>query len=249
MVRIKYSQIVLLGLLLFSLVFIACGNCSQKACEETIDKKDVDDIAGSGLSQSSLDSLYQIGLPRTATLEDYNDNYLIFLNHDKKAEYDEDAFITSLYVFDNNTKQLTKLLTTTEPKQYSWVMSAGEQSVMCSISDIHAIYEARLFPYAKKVIVSGIFDMRNSLSYIIDLDDKSVLFLPTNGGLVGFTKEEGYAIMQSYKYNEAVDEEGVPLGGRHTLLSVFDENGRNIKSLELNNLGTPMITMGVSEEE
>lgn len=81
------------------------------------------------------------------------------------------------------------------------------------------------------------------------MDDKSVLFLPTNGGLIGFTMEEGYAIMQSYKYNEALDEEGVPLGGRHTLLSVFDENGRNIKSLELNNLGTPMITMGVSEEE
>ena len=185
------------------------------------------------MSQSSLDSLYQIGLPRTATLEDYNDNYLIFLNHDKKAEYDEDAFITSLYVFDNNTKQLTKLLTTTEPKQYSWVMSAGEQSVMCSLSDIHAIYEARLFPNARKVLVSGIFDMRNSLSYIINLDDKSVLFLPTNGGLVGFTMEEGYAIMQSYKYNGKLDEEGVPLGGRHTLLSIFDDNGYIIKSLDL----------------
>ena len=233
MVRIKYTYTVLLRLLLFSLVFVACGNRKLKACEETIDKTNAGDIVGIGLSQFSLDSLYQIGLPRTAKLEDYNDDYLIFLNHDKKAEYDDDAFITSLYVFDNNTKQLTKLLTTTEPKQYSWVMSAGEQSKECNISDIHAIYEARLFPYAKKVIVSGIFDMRNSLSYIIDLDDKSVLFLPTNGGLVGFTMEEGYAIMQSYKYNEAVDEEGVPLGGRHTLLSVFDDNGTFVNSMSL----------------
>lgn len=233
MVRIKSSLIVSLGLLLFSLGFIACDNCKIKACEETIDKTNAGDLVDNGLSQISLDSLYQIGLPQTAKLEDYNDDYLVFLNHDKKAEYDEDAFISSLYVFDNKAKQLSKLLTTTEPKQYSWVMPAGEQSEKCKLSDIHAIYEARLFPYAKKIIVSGIFDMRNSLSYIIDLDDKSVLFLPTNGGLVGFTMEEGYAIMQSYKYNEALDEEGVPMGGRHTLLSVFDENGRNIKSLDL----------------
>ncbi|WP_294745213.1 hypothetical protein [uncultured Prevotella sp.] len=237
MVRIKFSLIVLLGLLLFSLGFVACENRNIKVHKETIDKTNAGDIAGNELSQLSLDSLYQIGLPQTAKLEDYNDDYLVFLNHDKKAEYDEDAFISSLYVFDNKTKQLSKLLTTTEPKQYSWVMPAGDKSEKCKISDIHAIYEARLFPYAKKVIISGVFDMRNSLSYIIDLDDKSVLFLPTNGGLVGFTMEEGYAIMQSYKYNEALDEEGVPLGGRHTLLSVFDENGRNIKSLDLNNQG------------
>ena len=233
MVRIKFSLIVLLGLLLFSLGFVACENRNIKVHKETIDETNADNVVDNGLSQFSLDSLYQIGLPQTAKLEDYNNDYLIFLNHDKKAEYDEDAFISSLYVFDNKTKQLSKLLTTTEPKQYSWVMPAGEQSEKCKLSDIHAIYEARLFPYAKKIIVSGIFDMRNSLSYIIDLDDKSVLFLPTNGGLVGFTMEEGYAIMQSYKYNEALDEEGVPMGGRHTLLSVFDDNGEIIKSLDL----------------
>lgn len=233
MVGIRSSQIVLFGLLLFSFELVACENRNVKAYEETVGKANVGETVYSVLPPSFLDSLYQIGLPQTAKLEDSNDNYLVFLNNDKKADYDEESFITSMYVFDNETKQLSKLLTTTEPKQFSWNMQAGEKSEKCDISDIHAIYEARLFPNARKVLVSGIFDMRNSLSYIINLDDKSVLFLPTNGGLVGFTMEEGYAIMQSYKYNEKLDEEGVPLGGRHTLLSIFDDNGYIIKSLDL----------------
>lgn len=233
MVGIRSSQIVLFGLLLFSFELVACENRNVKAYEETVGEANVGETVCSGLPPSFLDSLYQIGLPQTAKLEDSNDNYLIFLNDDKKADYDEDSFITSMYVFDNETKQLSKLLTTTEPKQFSWNMQAGEKSEKCDISDIHAIYEARLFPNARKVLASGIFDMRNSLSYIINLDDKSVLFLPTNGGLVGFTMEEGYAIMQSYKYNEKLDEEGVPLGGKHTLLSIFDDNGYIIESLDL----------------
>ena len=233
MVIIRSSQIVLFGLLLFSLEFVACDNRNVKAYEENVGKTNVGDIVCSGLSQSLLDSLHQTGLPLTAKLEDYNDNYLVFLNNDQKADYDEDSFITSLYVFDKECKILSKLLTTTEPKQFCWSMQVGEKSEKCNISDIHAIYEARLFPNARKVLVSGIFDMRNSLSYIINLEDKSVIFLPTNGGLVGFTMEEGYAIMQSYKYNEKLDKEGIPLGGRHTLLSVFDENGNAIKSLDL----------------
>lgn len=233
MVIIRSSQIALFGLLLFSLEFVACENRNVKAYEENVGKTNIDKSVCSGLSQSLLDSLYQKVLPRTAKLEDYNDNYLIFLNNDKKAEYDEDSFITSLYVFDIKAKHLSKLLTTTEPKQFCWSMQVGEKSEKCNISDIHAIYEARLFPNARKVLVSGIFDMRNSLSYIINLEDKSVIFLPTNGGLVGFTMEEGYAIMQSYKYNEKLDKEGIPLGGRHTLLSVFDENGNAKKSLDL----------------
>ncbi len=233
MVGIRSSQIVLFGLLLFSFEFVACENRNIKAYKETVGKANVDETACSGLPQSFLDSLYQIGLPRTAKLEDSNDNYLVFLNKDKKADYDEDSYITSMYVFNNETKKLSKLLTTTEPKQFSWSMQAGEKSEKCDISDIHAIYEARLFPNARTVLVSGIFDMRNSLSYIINLEDKSVLLLPTNGGLVGFTMEEGYAIMQSYKYNDALDGDGVPLGGRHTLISVFDDNGNAIKSLDL----------------
>lgn len=233
MVKIRSSQIVLFGLLLFSLEFVACENRNVRGYEENVGKTNVGDIVCSELSQPLLDSLHQTGLPLTAKLEDYNDDYLVFLNKDKKADYDEDSFITSMYIFDNKTKQLSKLLTTIEPKQFSWSMQAGEKSKKCNITDIHAIYEARLFPNARKVLVSGIFDMRNSLSYIINLDDKSVLLLPTNGGLVGFTMEEGYAIMQSYKYNEAVDEQGVPIGGRHTLLSIFDDNGNAIKSLDL----------------
>ena len=185
------------------------------------------------LSSSLQDSLYQVGLPRTARMTDKSEEFAIFLNEDKKAEFDEDAYIVSLYVYDYKTRQLTKLLTTTEPEGYKWYNPAGENASKCLLTDIHSIYYARLFPFAKKLLVTGCFDSRNEFSYIIDLDEKSVLLLPTNSGFVGFTSEEGYVVMQSYAYNSGVDENGDIKGGRHTVLSVFDENGKFIRSLDL----------------
>ena len=187
----------------------------------------------SSVGTSLLDSLYQEGLPKTARMTDKSEEFAIFLNDDKKAEFDEDAFIVSLYVYNYKTRQLAKLLTTTEPEGYKWYNPAGENASECLLTDIHSIYYARLFPYAKKLLVTGCFDSRNEFSYIIDLDDKSAMLLPTNNGFVGFTSEEGYAVMQSYAYNSGVDENGDPKGGRHTVLSVFDENGTFIRSMDL----------------
>ena len=182
---------------------------------------------------NTIDSVRPNGLPTTARLADSGDNLSVYLNDDKKAEYDEDAYTTSLYIYDHKTKDLTKLLTTTEPEGYSWIKETGKDAVRCSLADIHAIYEARLFPYDRKLLVCGCFDMRNVFSFIIDIETKDVLCLPTNGGLLGFTSEEGFAVMQSYEYNTGVDEEGEFLCGRHTLISVFDENGRFVRSMSL----------------
>jgi len=189
--------------------------------------------AQSSLGSSLLDSLYLKGLPKTASMADKSEGFVIFLNDDKKAGYDEDAFIVSLYVYNYKTRQLIKLLTTTEPEGYKWYNPAGENASKCLLTDIHSIYHARLFPYANKLLVTGCFDSRNEFSYIIDLDDKSAMLLPTNSGFVGFTSEEGYVVMQSYAYNSGVDENGEPNGGRHTVLSVFDKNGTFIRSMDL----------------
>jgi len=221
------------GLLISLIMLVSCGNHSEKTND--VQKMQSDSIASTDNTKDSYlcDSLHQVGLPQTAKFEDGNDEFAIFINKDKKAKYDEEAYVTSLYVYNYKSKQLSKLLTTTEPDGYGWYKPSGENAVKCALSDIHAIYSAHLFPYAKKLLVSGCFDMRNDFSYIIDLDKKSVLCLPTNSGFVGFTLEEGYVIMQSYAYNTGVDENGDPKGGRHTVLSVFDENGIFIRSLDL----------------
>ena len=223
-------------LLLFSIFVLSC-NQSEKSKgiitndTTTQNPSSLDEQSSMGLPL--LDSLYQVGLPRTARMTDKSEEFAIFLNEDKKAEYDEDAFIVSLYVYNYKTRQLTKLLTTTEPEGYKWYNPAGENASKCLLTDIHSIYYARLFPYAKKLLVTGCFDSRNEFSYIIDLDDKSAMLLPTNSGFIGFTSEEGYAVMQSYAYNSGLDENGEPKGGRHTVLSVFDGNGTLIRSMDL----------------
>ena len=180
-----------------------------------------------------LDSLYQIGLPRSAKLGDSSQDISVFLNDDKKANYDDDAYTTSIYIYDHQKKTLSKLLTTTEPDGYTWYRAAGGKAIECSLSDIHAISEARIFPYSKKLLVSGVYDMRNVYSYIIDIDTKSVFCLPTNSGLIGFTSEEGFAVMQSYEYNTGLTEEGDPVGGRHSLITIFSDDGKCLQTLSL----------------
>lgn len=180
-----------------------------------------------------LDSLYQIGLPRSAKIADSSQDISVFLNDDKKANYNDDAYTTSIYIYDHQNKTLSKLLTTTEPDGYTWYKAAGGKAIECRITDIHAISEARIFPYSKKLLVSGVYDMRNVFSYIIDIDAKSVLCLPTNGGLIGFTCEEGFAVMQSYAYNTGLTEEGDPVGGRHSLITIFSDDGKCLQTLSL----------------
>jgi len=222
---------------IFCMFVIGCNQSGRSAMVVANDSTNIQSPSSidgqKSLSSSLQDSLYQVGLPRTARITDRSEEFAIFLNEDKKAEFDEDAYIVSLYVYDYKTRQLTKLLTTTEPEDYKWYNQAGENATKCSLNDIHSIYYARLFPFARKLLVTGCFDSRNEFSYIIDLDDKSVLLLPTNSGFVGFTSEEGYVVMQSYAYNSGVDENGDIKGGRHTVLSVFDENGKFIRSLDL----------------
>ena len=223
----------------FCMFVIGCNQSGRSAMEIDNDSTNTQstfpiEVQRAGES-SLLDSLYQEGLPRTARMADKSEEFAIFLNDDKKAEFDEDAFIVSLYVYNYKTRQLTKLLTTTEPEGYKWYNPAGENASKCLLTDIHSIYYARLFPYAEKLLVTGCFDSRNEFSYIIDLNDKRAMLLPTNSGFVGFTSEEGYVVMQSYAYNTGLDEEGEPKGGRHTVLSVFDENGKFIRSLDLEN--------------
>ena len=215
--------------LFFLMMLFACGNTSKNTNGVGTEQTDSTCEA----LPFKLDSLYQAGLPRTAKLADSNDNIAIFLNDDKRAEFDKEAFMTSLYVFDIKDRKLSKLLTTTEPKDFGWYKPSGENAVKCELSDIHGIFKASLFPFANKVLVCGCFDQRNVFSYIIDLEDKSTMLLPTNQDHVGFTLEEGYPIMLSYEYNKAKDEDGVPAGGRHSVISVFDENGDFIKSLDL----------------
>lgn len=221
----------------FCMFVVGCnqsGKSTMVIANDSTNTQSPSSIDGQESVSSSLqDSLYQYGLPRTARMTDKSEEFAIFLNDDKKAEFDEDAFIVSLYVYNYKTRKLTKLLTTTEPEDYKWYNPAGENASKCLLTDIHSIYYARLFPYAEKLLVTGCFDSRNEFSYIIDLNDKSAMLLPTNHGFLGFTSEEGYVVMLSYAYNTGLDEEGEPKGGRHTVISVFDENGKFIRSLDL----------------
>lgn len=190
----------------------------------------------SGISSSLRDSLYQMGLPRTAVLTDADYDILVYINIDQQGQEDWKPSISSLYVFDKKQRKLSKLFTTTPATDFAWYNAHGTASRDCQFTDIHDAYDAKILPYHKKLVVDGCFDFRNTFSYLIDLETQSVKLLPTNAGLCGFTGEEGYIVMNSYAYNNALTENGDPAGGRHTVLSIFDENGVIIKMIDLEQL-------------
>ena len=227
------------GLFLFVMCLLMCG-CHSKAkaavattVDSTVTTADSVTKAEGGSLAALKDSLCQRGLPRTAKLQTSDSDYAIFMNTDQKAVDELDTDITSLYVYEFNTNKFYKLLTTNKTEEFGWYKPDGKNAMKCKMSDIHAVFDAKLFTYDSKLLVEGCFDMRNTFSYIIDLEDKSVLCLPTNCGCVGFTSEEGYAIMNSYAYNTGIDENGDAKGGRHTVVSVFDSNGNFINSMSL----------------
>ena len=190
-------------------------------------------VWNSAISSSLKDSLYQMGLPKTAVLTDADYDLLVYINIDKKPTEEFDSTISSLYVFDMTQRKLSKLFTTTLATDFSWYKPHSTACTDCQLTDIHAAFDAKIVPYHRKIVVDGCFDFRNTFSYLIDLETLSVKLFPTNAGLCGFTHEEGYIVMNSYAYNTALLEDGTPAGGRHTVLSIFDENGGLLKMIDL----------------
>ena len=113
------------GLFILLAMFIAC-TCHGKNVKNGQPSQAEQPVTTDDLtSPLPLDSLYRAGLPRTSVLCDCDDRLAVFMNHDKKCATDENVYITSLYVFDLNTRRLSKLLTTTEPEGYAWYKPSG----------------------------------------------------------------------------------------------------------------------------
>jgi hypothetical protein len=76
-----------------------------------------------------------------------------------------------------------------------------------------------------KLLVEGSLDYRNVESFIICEDSVKAICLPSNRGLIGVSEEDGFLIMESYNYYKD--------GGRFNTISVFNNEGREISSMEV----------------
>ena len=68
---------------------------------------------------------------------------------------------------------------------------------------------------------------QNTHTFIFNDKSESLVYLPTNAGLMGLTSEEGYLVVQSYEYY--FDD----TGGRYNKVAVYDVTGKLISSMSL----------------
>ena len=103
-----------------------------------------------------------------------------------------------------------------------------EHSVKIALDSIPTISRVKILSWKGeplKLLVEGCSDYRNVQSFIINEDSAIAICLPTNRGLIGVSEEDGFLIMESYNYYKD--------GGRFNTISVFNNEGMKISSMEV----------------
>ena len=176
----------------------------------------------SAMSQeASQDSLAHIiqkhNLPLTTRIAAVGMHSLILINTEKLFAQSEDSCRTTLWIYKEKNKQLSKILTTVGLDSPYWQVVDGKKALKFNKDSIPNIYNVLMNTEENKIMVEG-GDDRNSFSYIIDLDNFHTIQLPCNAGVMGLTSEEELLVCQSYRY--------LKKGGRYNVISIFDWNGR-----------------------
>lgn len=170
------------------------------------------------VSQDSLAHIIQKHkLPLTTRIAVEGMYSLILINTEKLFAQSEDSSRTTLWIYKEKNKQLSKILTTVGLDSPYWQIVDGKKALKFNKDSIPNIYNVLMNTEESKIMVEG-GDDRNSFSYIIDLDNFHTIQLPCNAGVMGLTSEEELLVCQSYRY--------LKKGGRYNVISIFDWNGR-----------------------
>ena len=170
------------------------------------------------VSQDSLAHIIQKHkLPLTTRIAVEGMHSLILMNTEKLFAQSEDSCRTTLWIYKEKNKQLSKILTTVGLDSPYWQVVDGKKALKFNKDSISNIYNVLMNTEESKIMVEGGHD-RNSFSYIIDLDNFYTIQLPCNAGVMGLTSEEELLVCQSYRY--------LKKGGRYNVISIFDWNGR-----------------------
>ena len=101
-------------------------------------------------------------------------------------------------------------------------------SPLVPLSEVAAADNASFVPDADALIlVEGCPDGRNIWSYVVNIEKRTAIQLPSDSGLLTFMPEEGIMLMQSYGYDMAGET------GRYTILKAFRYDGTYVGELPL----------------
>ena len=160
----------------------------------------------------------EVRLPDDAVLKDEDDNRELYVNLDgvgsENGQY-------SLWLRDKNTGYVSYLFATENTAEPRWEQMQDGNGIKVPLNQIAAgnCFTALFIPWdSDKIFVEGCPDERNIWSYVIDLNTKEAIQLPTNEGMIAIDPGKREIHMSNYHYD--------PEGGRYSVERVYTIDGR-----------------------
>ena len=160
----------------------------------------------------------EVRLPDDAELKDEDGDRELYVNVDGVGSENGQW---SVWLRDKNTGLVTYLFATENTAEPRWDQMQDGNGIKVPIDLIAAgnCYTALFIPWdADKIFVEGCPDERNVWSYIIDMNTKEAIQLPTNEGLIAIDPGKQEIHMSHYLYH--------PDGGRYSVERVYTIDGR-----------------------
>lgn len=145
----------------------------------------------------------------------------------KDSAYDAD--VVTIWKYYKMNADIQEVVTSHPMSDLTWYVPNENHGITVGVDSVFVANTARQFPLADSlVLVEGDqFGTGIVKSFIIDVDKKRAILLPSNHGCVGFTSEEGFPICQSYRHRNDVDPE------RYSILYVYDLEGKLVVKMSL----------------
>lgn len=159
-----------------------------------------------------------VKLPEEAELKDEDDGRELYVNVDGVGSENGQW---SVWLRDKGTGIVTYLFATENTAEPRWSQMQDGNGIPVPIDQIAAgnCSNSLFIPWdSDKIFVEGCPDERNVWSYIIDINTKEAIQLPTNEGLIAIDPGKREIHMSHYLYH--------PDGGRYSVERVYTLDGR-----------------------
>ena len=219
-----------------ALILVGCNKLSQaSAYAETVDslmnttdsiheEGETDDSEIGGLAPYEEKNFDLSELPSSAEEQDRSFNHVLYVNVEEEPSEDNLVGLYTVWVADERWDNLRRVITTNPTAVAPWDQMSGKTANGVEVP-MHLIAVASSAQYASedlsKIVVEGCPDGRNVWTYIIDLNKRKAIQLPSTEGVQEIDMDKGEIIAASYGY--------YPEGGRYTVNKAYSLEGKFLR--------------------
>jgi hypothetical protein len=168
-------------------------------------------------------------LPEGTRIIAQGGSYDVFVTEPAASTSDADLQPVSLWTCMRHNGESRCILTTHpegELDMDNYSFFTPEQGKVVTEQAVKCVDHVWVHPYNESILVlSGIPDSRNVYTFILNVENGTLIHLPSNAAFKGFTDEDGDILVESYSY--------YPEGGRYSVVAAYDLQGRRVGFMEL----------------